>query len=177
MPAMSITERDAALYLRTRLGKDRNLLDAELDMALRCSRNPILDLCCGPGIFLVPLASGHDVRGVDCSPEMLRLAQERAEEQGISIAVQEGDALQFRSSERFGLVLLQDDTLGTLFPTEAAGLIRRAHDALAEDGTLLLSAPRTECPEVPEAMAASWMDCRKPAIQRRRQGIFASRFL
>jgi len=56
---MSITERDAALYLHARLEKDRSLLDAEMDMALRHARSPSWTSAAGQASswYLLPRAT------------------------------------------------------------------------------------------------------------------------
>lgn len=55
---------------------------------------PILELGCGTGRALIPLAqAGYAVTGVDVSPEMLRLAQARAEAAGVArrVTLLQGD--------------------------------------------------------------------------------------
>lgn len=47
--------------------------------------DPILELGCGTGRALIPLASeGHQVTGIDASPAMLALARTRAEQAGVA---------------------------------------------------------------------------------------------
>jgi SAM-dependent methyltransferase len=56
--------------------------------------SPLLELGCGTGRLLVPLAeAGYVVTGVDLSPEMLRLARAKAEAAGVSdrVTLIEGD--------------------------------------------------------------------------------------
>ena len=45
----------------------------------------ILDIGCGPGFFTINLSKlGHDVTGIDISREMVMVAKENAEEQGLT---------------------------------------------------------------------------------------------
>ena len=45
----------------------------------------ILDIGCGPGFFTINLSKlGHDVTGIDISSEMVTVAKENAEEQGLT---------------------------------------------------------------------------------------------
>src|SRR5689334_13447124 len=52
------------------------------------SGGPILELGCGTGRLVVPLAeAGYDVTGVDLSPAMLALATETVERAGVANSV------------------------------------------------------------------------------------------
>ena len=66
----------------------------------------VLDLCCGTGIVTVPLVeTGLEVVGVDISPAMLAQAKAKAEgRQNLTFYLQ--DALEFTTSQRFGLTLM-----------------------------------------------------------------------
>lgn len=64
------------------------------DIAQRAG-DPILELMCGAGRVLLPLAqAGFRLTGVDSSPEMLALARQRLEEAGVSACAKlmQGDA-------------------------------------------------------------------------------------
>src|SRR5437660_12620964 len=65
--------------------------DEDVDMyqnfAELCT-GPLLELACGSGRLLIPLASeGYTLTGVDTSEKMLSLAQERLQEAGVSSRV------------------------------------------------------------------------------------------
>ena len=56
--------------------------------------SPLLELGCGTGRLLIPLAqAGYRVTGVEISPEMLRIARAKAEAAGVteSVTLIEGD--------------------------------------------------------------------------------------
>jgi SAM-dependent methyltransferase len=58
----------------------------------RRSGGPILELMCGTGRVLLPLAeSGHAITGVDISPAMLAIARQRLDETGLAAHLIEGD--------------------------------------------------------------------------------------
>jgi SAM-dependent methyltransferase len=58
----------------------------------RRSAGPILELMCGTGRVLLPLAeAGHQVTGVDISPAMLAIAREHLAEARLSATLVEGD--------------------------------------------------------------------------------------
>src|SRR6266567_3495902 len=49
------------------------------------SVGPLLELACGSGRLLVPLAQeGHEMVGVDTSAAMLKLARQRVEQAGVA---------------------------------------------------------------------------------------------
>ncbi len=60
---------------------ERQLIDRYLDASIK----RVLDLGCGTGLHTVQLAQyGREVVGIDISPEMIRLAQRRVEDAGLS---------------------------------------------------------------------------------------------
>jgi SAM-dependent methyltransferase len=108
------------------------------------SSGPILEMGCGSGRVLVPLAeSGHRLVGIDQSGPMLERAGQRATRAGVSssISLQTLDLSQPAKAKGgpFGLVLYTLNALMHL-PTQQAQItsLASAHDALASDGTLFL---------------------------------------
>lgn len=117
---------------------DHGLLDSDTRSAwkdllrtwLPTTPSLVADLACGTGTMSVLMAElGHQVRGVDLSPEMVRLARAKAAPFGAAIDVQQGDA----GDPPFGAgsvdVVFARHILWTLpEPTEAlrrwAGLLR-----------------------------------------------------
>ena len=80
---------------------DHGLRDPEVRRAWRDLLLPqlppaparVADLGCGSGTLAVLLAgAGHEVRGVDVSPEMVRLAREKADAAGVAASFAVGDA-------------------------------------------------------------------------------------
>ena len=79
-----------------------------LELAAAAEGGRVLEPACGSGRVLVPLArAGHRVVGLDASPHMLALAQEKLEAAGPVVAARarlvEGDMRAFELGERFDL--------------------------------------------------------------------------
>ncbi len=83
-----------------------------LDFARR-SGGPILELGCGTGRLLVPLAqAGYEVVGVDRSAAMLARAEARLAAAGLSnrVTLIQADVTDFHLDQRFGLALFALNT-------------------------------------------------------------------
>lgn len=103
---------------------------------------PLLELGCGTGRALVPLAAaGHQVTGVDSSRSMLRLAQEKAEAAGVSrqIRLIEGNFSQvdLGGPYRFAFTLMNTFLHLPDLGAQIAAL-RQWRGALAPKGLLLI---------------------------------------
>lgn len=106
---------------------------AEIDRleALLALRPPlrIVDLPCGQGRHAIELARrGYDVTGVDLSPFLLKVADERARADGVRVRWLAGDMRQPIAGERFDVVLNLFTSLG-YFADEADD--RKVVDAAA----------------------------------------------
>ncbi len=67
---------------------------------------PALELACGSGRLLIPLAeAGFDIVGLDLSSAMLALAQEKAAERGLSLDILRADMRAFHLSRQFRCIL------------------------------------------------------------------------
>lgn len=116
-----------------------------LDQATQTG-GPVLELGCGSGRLLVPLArAGFDVTGVDISAEMLARARLRlaAEPANVNERVDliEGDITTLdysRMTNRYGLIIFGYNTFMHLDETRAGRVIRRIEPALATGGHLIL---------------------------------------
>jgi SAM-dependent methyltransferase len=100
----------------------------------------VLDLCCGPGLFLVPLARrGFDVTGVDLSAPMLERARTSCEEAGADVRLVRGDMLTYTAPEAFDVVLNVFTSFGYFDdPDDNLRVLRNAWESLAPDGQLLV---------------------------------------
>ena len=93
--------------------------DADLPLWLARAReagDPVLELGCGSGRVLLPLAqAGHRLAGVDHDSNMLELARRRLSSAGVEqVALIEADLSSFAIEERFKLALAPLNTLATL---------------------------------------------------------------
>ncbi|WP_431781952.1 class I SAM-dependent methyltransferase [Streptomyces chumphonensis] len=100
----------------------------------------VLDLCCGPGVFTVPLArQGHEVTGVDLSPAMLERARARTADAGARVTYVQADARTYRAPGAFDVVLNLFTSFGYFEdPADNARVLRTLHDCLTPGGTLVL---------------------------------------
>ena len=72
----------------------------------------IMELACGTGKIAVDLAKkGHQVTGVDLSDEMLSLAYNRMQEEGVKLSVAVGDMRSLESMGDFDVVTCFSDSL------------------------------------------------------------------
>jgi SAM-dependent methyltransferase len=103
---------------------------------------PLLELGCGTGRLLVPLArAGYDVTGVDLSPEMLRLARAKLDAAGLAqrVTLVQGDYAEAPLAGPYRLAFVMMNTFLHL-TTGAAQLraLRHWREHLAPGGLLLI---------------------------------------
>ncbi len=118
-------------------------LDFYHNMAQRAG-SPILELACGAGRVLLPLArAGHTITGIDISPPMLEIAREKvaAEEPDVQerITLIQGDMRRFRLKPRFRLAYYAINSFMHLAtPADQARSLKCVHKHLQEDGLLII---------------------------------------
>src|SRR3989304_4338464 len=88
----------------------------------------ILDLGCGTGNHAIRLAAdGYDVGGVDLSRDMLRIAEQKAQERGVSLRWHQADIRDLSLGEKFDAVLMMFAVLGyQLENADVLGALRTA---------------------------------------------------
>ncbi len=132
------TSRDFA-YVRWEKNKEHVQRTLAILRRHLTAESRILDLCCGPGTFLVPLArEGRKVEGVDKSTSMISLAQEYATRERVNIIISWGDATALqKGAGTYDVVLLLGSTLGTIFPRESReSVLHECNRVLKRGGTL-----------------------------------------
>lgn len=100
----------------------------------------VLDLCCGPGRYLVPLArQGHHVTGVDLSPAMLRQAEAACETAGMRAELVQADMAGFVRPAGFDAIINMYTSFG-YFADQSKNLqvLRNMHRSLTSGGQLLV---------------------------------------
>ncbi|MDT0265845.1 methyltransferase domain-containing protein [Streptomyces sp. DSM 44915] len=104
------------------------------------ARARVLDLCCGPGLFLVPLAQqGYAVTGVDLSPHMLDRARKVVADAGLPVRLVRADMLTHVEPGGYDVVLNLFTSWGYFDrPADNARVLRNAFESLAPGGRLVV---------------------------------------
>ncbi|RMF31366.1 MAG: class I SAM-dependent methyltransferase [Chloroflexi bacterium] len=106
---------------------------------------PILELGCGTGRLLLPLAQdGHTLVGLDRNRAMLALARQKLRRAGLvhRVSLIQADMGAFALARRFGLILLAYNTFMHLLTTEAQmAVLTAAHRHLRPGGRLVIDLP------------------------------------
>ena len=89
------------------------LEDVEMYLALSArAGSPILELGCGSGRVLLPLAEAtHVAHGIDICKPLLKIATEKAKRKGLPVVLAQKDMREISSPPKFGLVFCALDTL------------------------------------------------------------------
>ncbi|QKV97374.1 methyltransferase domain-containing protein [Streptomyces sp. NA02950] len=100
----------------------------------------VLDLACGPGLYLVPLAQrGCVVTGVDLSPVMLERARAACADAGVGVRLVRADMLSHVEPRSYDVVLNVFTSFGYFDdPGDNVQVLRNAHDSLVPGGRLLI---------------------------------------
>ena len=109
----------------------------------RWQGNPILELGCGTGRVLIPLAqAGHTIFGIDNAPGMLAfLKQQITPELQTSIQIIEGDMTDFEIDTQFRLVILPCNTYSTFDAETRAKMLICIFNHLTPGGVFGVSMP------------------------------------
>ncbi|HSB66396.1 MAG TPA: class I SAM-dependent methyltransferase [Anaerolineales bacterium] len=88
---------------------------------IRESGQPVLDVGCGTGRLLLDyLSQGVDIDGVDISPEMLTLCRQKAESQGLKVAIYVGDMKSMRLPRQYKTILVPSSSFQLILKPEQA---------------------------------------------------------
>ena len=98
----------------------------------------VLDLCCGPGIYLAPVAAqGHRVTGVDLNQPMLDRAREAVGDADVELV--RADMGEFTRPGAFDVVLSMYSSFGYFAEHERnMRVLSNMHESLAPGGRLVL---------------------------------------
>jgi SAM-dependent methyltransferase len=124
---------------------------------------PVLELGCGTGRVLVPLAQhGYTLFGLDHDAGMLTFLKRNIPEGCTgSIHVFQADMTNFRLGRRFPLIVMPCNTLSTLNGEARRTAFRRVDDHLSTGGIFAASRPNpavlAELPAVGEAEVEEWL--------------------
>lgn len=116
--------------------------DVELLLELaQLGEGPILELGCGTGRVLLPLAeAGHTCTGVDTSAPMLDVAATRARNTGLDISLHRGDMADIRTipGGPFGMIIASLNSIMHLTAESQRAMISSAFAALMPGGRLVI---------------------------------------
>lgn len=117
-------------------------IDFWLDLA-GSSTGPILELGCGTGRILAPLAAaGFPVIGLDINLEMLKYLLDNLDQRLISrVNILQADLGVYHFSHKFGLIILGCNTLSMLTYESRRSAFSRVTSHLASDGSFTVSLP------------------------------------
>ncbi len=98
-----------------------------------------LDISCGTASMGIRFAQrGRLVTAVDISPDMLTVAQEKADRAGVTIEFSPGDMRTWQSGGEYDVVINLHDGLNYLLkPNDLQGFIENAHSLLKAGGVLV----------------------------------------
>jgi SAM-dependent methyltransferase len=109
------------------------------DTLLRGRPAAILDLGCGPGLYTSRLARlGHSCTGIDFGPASIEYARNVAVAQGLACQYHLADMRATAFDAGFGLVMCIFGEINVFRRDQAANLLNKAQQALADGGLIVL---------------------------------------
>jgi SAM-dependent methyltransferase len=110
------------------------------------SGDPVLELGCGTGRVLIPLArAGYHCIGIDHDRAMLKFLQENLPPKIEPVPqLLEADFSHFNLKTKFPLIILPCNTLSTLDENQRRSCLQCTRHHLAEEGTFAISLPNPE---------------------------------
>jgi SAM-dependent methyltransferase len=99
----------------------------------------VLDLGCGPGLYARRLAAlGHECVGIDFSPASIAYAKQDAGANKLPCTYLHQDIREADYGAGYGLAMLIFGEFNVFSASDAKTILRKAHQALDENGLLLL---------------------------------------
>jgi 2-polyprenyl-3-methyl-5-hydroxy-6-metoxy-1,4-benzoquinol methylase len=99
----------------------------------------IADFGCGPGLYTTKLARKQaDVTGIDFSKRSIQYAQQTAKQEGLSIFYVNQNYLDYKTDNRFNLVMMIMCDFCALGPSQRKKLLNILYEILEPDGSVLL---------------------------------------
>ncbi len=105
--------------------------------------SPILELACGTGrITLILAQAGYDITGIELSPEMLEIAQEKLQQLPDDVqsrvSLNHGDMTNFKLDKKFAMVIIPWSFKFLLTTEDQLACLRQVRKHLADDGVFIL---------------------------------------
>jgi ubiquinone/menaquinone biosynthesis C-methylase UbiE len=113
-----------------------------LELAKRFG-SPILELACGTGRITLLLAqAGHDITGIELSPEMLEIAREKLqqlpEDVQSRVSLNHGDVTNFQLDKKFAMIIIPWSFKFLLTTDDQLACLRQVRSHLSDDGVFIL---------------------------------------
>ncbi len=126
-----------------------------LELAKRFG-SPILELASGSGrITLILAQAGYEITGIELSPEMLEIAQEKLrqlpEDVQSRVSLNHGDITNFQLDKKFAMVIIPWAFKFLLTTDDQLACLRQVRKHLADDGVFILDLYPREATDMPEA--------------------------
>lgn len=101
---------------------------------------PVLEPMCGTGRFLTPfLQQGIAIDGMDASPHMLAVCQQRCDQQGLPVRLYQQLIQELDLPQRYGYIFLPDRAISLVYDkTIGRKVLRGLYDHLRPGGKLAL---------------------------------------
>lgn len=115
-----------------------------LEYALKYG-SPVLELCCGTGRILLPIArEGIEITGVDISEKMLGKAKEKLNQEPLEVqervTLHQGDMRNFNLKKEFNLIFIPFNSFQVLLSMEEQnGCLHSVYKHLSPQGRLIIS--------------------------------------
>jgi SAM-dependent methyltransferase len=121
----------------------------------RDANGPVLEVMCGSGRFLVPLAqAGIDIDGVDASDDMLEACIRKCKESGVTVSLTKQFVQDLDLRRRYALAFIAAGSFGLLIDEHDYRVgLRRVYEHLEPDGDLILEA---ETPALAPRRSGRW---------------------
>jgi SAM-dependent methyltransferase len=115
---------------------------------------PILDPATGTGRFLIPLLeAGHQVEGLDSSPQLLGRCRQHCRDRGLDPVLHEVDMTVFVQLATYEAVIVPGGSIALLDGRKATlQALTCFHDSLVPGGRLLVDVPVPKLLAIPRAM-------------------------
>lgn len=116
---------------------------------------PVLEPMCGTGRFLIPfLQRAIPIDGMDASPHMLAVCQQRCAEQGLPVKLYQQLIQELELPQRYGYIFLPDRAISLVYD-KVIGLqvLRRLYNHLLPGGKLALD---IQTPNLQSFVTGQW---------------------
>lgn len=117
----------------------------------------VLDLGCGPGLYVSRLARlGHTCTGVDFSPASIEYVQKQNLEDHLGCIFFQHDLRDFEYDSGYDLVMLIYGEFNTFRKPDARNILNKAHNAIKKDGHVLIELNSYACLKAFGLTAPGW---------------------